>query len=129
VYYFLWPLVFDFIIVPNYGSTREGLFELGRVIEQGKIPITFPKGLVNPDDPTRHEPGIATLALQTERQILPAWIEGNENLRVKPSRATSNVHVYLGEPIQAKPTMSVEKLVEQVEMAFSQLEEFARSHT
>jgi long-chain acyl-CoA synthetase len=126
VYYLLWPLVFDFIIVPNYGLTREGLFELGRAIDKGKIPITFPKGLSNPNDPTRHEPGVATLALQTERQILPAWIEGNQNLRVKPSRTASKVNLYLGEPIQPRPSLSVEKLVEQVEAAFDQLAEFAR---
>jgi len=128
VYYLLWPLVFDFIIVPNYGLTREGLFELGRAIDKGKIPITFPKGLYNPEDPTRHEPGVATLALQTGRQILPAWIEGNENLRVKPSRFPSKVNLYLGQPVQPNPSSSVEQLVEQLEVAFDQLAEFARLH-
>jgi hypothetical protein len=126
VYYLLWPLVFDFIIVPNYGWTREGLFEFGRAMDRGKIPVTFPKGLYSPDDPPRHEPGVATLALQTGGPVLPVWMEGNGNLRVKPGRPPSKVDVYLGEPIQPDPAMPVEQLVEQLEAAFDRLAAIAR---
>jgi long-chain acyl-CoA synthetase len=126
-YYLLWPLVFNFVIVPNFGSTRLGMFEFGQFIDKEAIAMTFPKELVDPENPERHAPGVATIAVQSQTAILPAWIEGNESLTVRPRRSPPQVRVFLGEPIKPKPSMPVEELVQSLESAFHTLEEFAQS--
>jgi long-chain acyl-CoA synthetase len=126
-YYLLWPLVFNFVIVPNFGSTRRGMFEFGQFLDGDAIAITFPKELIDPENPGRHAPGVATMAIQSQTTILPAWIDGNESLTVKPRRHPPQVRVFLGEPLKPKPAMAVGELVQSLEAAFQTLENFAQS--
>ena len=121
-YYVLWPLSFSFVILPNYGSTREGLSELGRWIDRGYSPITFPKGLAPPGRPNpRHEPGIAVMALQTRVPIVPVWLSGNDDLRLGPRRNPPVVTVTIGAPIGAGVRRAPEELIAEVETAFDHL--------
>jgi long-chain acyl-CoA synthetase len=121
-YHLLWPLAFEFAIVPNYGSTREGLHELGRALDRGLSPIAFPKGLAPPGAPNpRHEPGMAVLAVQSETPVVPAWLEGNDGLSVVPRGRRAHVRVRFGEPIAVRSTTSPEDVVERVERAYAEL--------
>jgi long-chain acyl-CoA synthetase len=121
-YHVLWPLVFGFVILPNFGSTREGLNELGRLIDRGISPITFPKGLAPPGEPNpRHEPGIALMAIQTGRTILPVWLAGNDRLRVWAPHDPSRVLVRVGTPIEASPESSTDEVVARIEAEFERL--------
>jgi long-chain acyl-CoA synthetase len=125
-YYLLWPMVFEFVIVPNFGPTREGLYELGRYIDRGYSPITFPKGLTPPGGSNpEHEAGMAHMALQTGLPILPLWIQGNENLQIRPKsilrRRPDRLSVWIGEPVRPEPFLSAEKVVDRVEAAFARL--------
>jgi 1-acyl-sn-glycerol-3-phosphate acyltransferase len=110
------------VILPNFGSTREGLHELGRLIDSGMSPITFPKGLAPPGEPNpRHEPGIALMAIQAGRPVLPVWLVGNDCLRVWAPRHPSRVLVRIGAPIEAGPESSIDELVARIEAAFERL--------
>ncbi|MGH2537014.1 MAG: AMP-binding protein [Candidatus Promineifilaceae bacterium] len=122
-YYLLWPLVFEFVIVPNSGSTRQGLLELGRAIGRGYSPITFPKGLVPPDKVggPKHEPGMAAVALETGLSILPVWLEGHHDLTVWPLARRPRLKVCLGEPLKTGPWLTPGQVVAQVEAAFRAL--------
>jgi long-chain acyl-CoA synthetase len=121
-YRVLWPLVFSFVIVPNFGSTRIGLYDLGRAIDVGMTPISFPQGLVPYGESNgRHQPGIAMMALETGLPIVPVWIISSGRLRVWPGRIRPHVMVRMGEPIVTAPTMTVDGIVERIEAAFNVL--------
>ena len=121
-YHLLWPMVFQFAIVPNYGSTGEGLQELGTAIDRGLSPISFPKGLAPPGQPNpRHEPGIAELATQTELPVVPVWLDGNDELGVLPGRRRPRVTVRFGELIPVGPRTEPNEVVERVEAAYELL--------
>jgi long-chain acyl-CoA synthetase len=121
-YHLLWPMVFEFAIVPNFGSTREGLQELGRAIDRGLSPISFPKGLAPPgQDNPRHEQGVVALATQTELPVVPVWIDGNDELRVLPRRRRPRVTVRFGDVIPVGPQTGPGEVVERVESAFEVL--------
>jgi long-chain acyl-CoA synthetase len=120
-YHLLWPLAFEFAIVPNYGSTRIGLNELGRALDRGLSAISFPKGLAPPGRPNpRHEPGMAAIAVQSETPIVPAWLEGNDDLAVF-RRGRPRVTVRFGDPIAVRAPMTPDEVVERVEHAFTAL--------
>lgn len=117
-YYLLWPLVFEFAIVPNYGATRQGLYDLGCFLERGHSLIAFPKGLVPPgEDNPQHEAGYVAVALQAGVPIVPIWIEGNDHLQERSQR----VNVRVGDPLAISPWMAVGDVVAQVEEAIQQL--------
>jgi 1-acyl-sn-glycerol-3-phosphate acyltransferase len=121
-YNVLWPLVFEFAIVPNFGSTREGLQELGRAISRGLSPISFPKGLAPPGSPNpRHEAGIASLATQTETPVVPIWLEGNDELRVLSRGRRPKVRVHFGDPIPVGWRTAPAEIVDRVELAYEAL--------
>jgi len=121
-YNVLWPLVFEFAIVPNFGSTREGLQELGRAIGRGLSPISFPKGLAPPGSPNpRHEAGIASLATQTETPVVPVWLEGNDELRVLSHGRRPRVRVHFGDPIPVGWRTAPAEIVDRVELAYEAL--------
>jgi long-chain acyl-CoA synthetase len=121
-YHALWPAVFEFVIVPNYGSTREGLQELGRAIDRGLSAISFPKGLAPPGRPNpRHETGVAQLAIDTETPVVPVWLEGNDGLGLLPGRRRPQVTVRFGAAIRVRPQTSPAELVGQVEVAYDRL--------
>jgi long-chain acyl-CoA synthetase len=125
-YYLLWPLVFDFVIVPNFGSTRTGLHHLGKYIEKGYSPITFPKGLAPPGrENLRHEPGMAMMALQTGLPILPIWIQGNDHLQISPQRMPDRLTVRIGKPVPVHPNMTSNQVVTEVEKRFQNLGDMA----
>src|SRR5262249_9522540 len=64
------PLVFAFVVLTPHGRTRDGLLELGRLLDLGWSPLTFPKGLFfEGADAVRHDPGIALLALETQTPV------------------------------------------------------------
>jgi 1-acyl-sn-glycerol-3-phosphate acyltransferase len=121
-YHVFWPLAFEFAIVPNYGSTRVGLNELGSALDRGLSAISFPKGLAPPDRPNpRHEPGMAAIAIQSETPIVPAWLEGNDELAVLPRHGRPHVTVRFGAPIEVRARMTPDEVVERVEEAFAAL--------
>jgi len=121
-YHVLWPLVFEFAIVPNFGSTRAGLDELGRAIDRGLSPISFPKGLAPPGVPNpRHEGGVALLATQTETPVVPVWLEGNDELHALPGRGRPTVSVHFGDEIRVGSRTTAGEVVERVEAAYEML--------
>ena len=121
-YHLLWPLVFSFVIVPNFGSTRAGLYDLGQAIDAGMTTISFPWGLVAyGESNAHHQPGIAMMALETGLPIVPVWIASCGRLPVWPRRNRPRVIVRVGEPIAVVPTMTVEGVVERIEAAFDVL--------
>jgi hypothetical protein len=126
-YYLLWPLVFDFVIIPNFGSTRQGLLELGRYIGGGYSPITFPRALEPPNAATaRHEPGMAAVAQETGLPILPIWLQGHHKMQVRPRRPRPAIQIWIGQPLPADPSLSAAEMVARVEAAFGRLAERAR---
>jgi long-chain acyl-CoA synthetase len=121
-YHLLWPLVSSFVILPRFGGTRAGLQELGRLIDRGHTPITFPKGLAPPGEPNpRHEPGIATIAVQIGLPVVPVWLAGNDDLRVWPCRGGNRVAARVGAAIPVPPATAVPDLVAHIEAAFAEL--------
>jgi long-chain acyl-CoA synthetase len=121
-YHLLWPLVFSFVILPRFGGTREGLQELGRLVDRGLSPIAFPKGLAPPGEAgPRHESGIALMAVQTGLPVVPVWLAGNDALRVRPRRGAARVVVRVGAPIPVGPATRVPELVARIEAAFDGL--------
>ena len=121
-YHLLWPLVFEFAVVPRFGSTREGLRELGRALDRGLSPIAFPKGLAPPGEPNpRHDAGVAALAVETETPVVPVWLEGNDELHALPRRSRPHVTVRVGEAIDVAPGLDPGELVERVESAYAAL--------
>jgi long-chain acyl-CoA synthetase len=127
-YHLLWPLVFGFVIVPNAGDTRAGLFELGRAIDRGLSPLAFPKGLAPPgEDNPRHEPGIALMAIQTGLPVVPVRIEGNDGLTLRPGRSRPAVTVRVGAALAVSPSAAVADVVEGLEAAFARLSAAARA--
>jgi long-chain acyl-CoA synthetase len=121
-YYLLLPLVFNFAIVPNFGTTRAGLYDMARLLDQGRNLLTFPKGLfLGPEDARRHDPGVAVLALQTQLPILPIWLEGNDDFRLRPPRNPRPVTVRFGEPIDVAPGLTPGDVVDRLEAAFKRL--------
>jgi long-chain acyl-CoA synthetase len=121
-YYALMPLCFDFAIIPNYGSTRAGLYELGRAIERGLSPIVFPRGLAPPGtDNRRHEPGVAMMAIESGLPLIPVVIEGNDHLRVWPAGRRARVTVRLGTPLAVGPGADAADLIERLEAAYDRL--------
>jgi long-chain acyl-CoA synthetase len=121
-YYVALPLTFAFVILPQRTATRDGLFQLGRLLDLGYNPITFPKGLFTGDrDTDRHDPGVAMIALETQTPILPVWIEHNDSLRVFPQGRRRRPTVRFGDLIPITPTLARDQLVRQVETAFRKL--------
>lgn len=121
-YHLLWPLVFPFVILPNFGSTREGMHELGRLIDRGITPMAFPKGLAPPGQPNpRHEPGIAVMAMQTGLPVVPVWLTGTDDLTVWPARHRPRISVRIGAPLPPAPDGSADELVARIEAAFTVL--------
>jgi 1-acyl-sn-glycerol-3-phosphate acyltransferase len=120
-YYALVPLIFSFAILPSFGTTRAGLYETGRLLENGYSPITFPKGFYfSEQDAQRHDLGVALLAIQTQSPILPAWLSGNDDLDLCPGRRRQ-VTVHFGEPVLTKSDTTIDQVVEEVERAFASL--------
>lgn len=122
VYHTLWPLLFEFAIVPNFGSTRIGLEELGAALDRGVSAISFPKGLAAPGVPNeRHEEGVAWVAIDAAAPVVPVWIEGNDDLRVSPSRSRPRLIVRFGEMMETGPAVSAADVVCHVEAEFRRL--------
>jgi len=114
-YYLLWPLGFSFVVMPDFGATRTGLYELGQLIEHGCCPLTFPSGW------DRGGGWVALMALQMALPIVPVWIEGNEDLRILPRREIPRLRVRVGRPIRVNPAMTARQLIDRVEEALNGL--------
>lgn len=128
-YYIQLPLIYRYALLPGFGKTREGLYELGFLLDRGYLPITFPKGLFMADrDTQRHDQGIARLAIETQRKVLPVWINGNDEFDLDLRQRQRTKSVYLGQPIAVAPTTDVQDLIDQVEEQFMLLEIFATHH-
>ncbi len=122
VYYVLWPLLFEFAIVPNFGSTRVGLQDLGAALDRGVSAISFPKGLAPPGVANeRHEQGVACVALDAAAPVVPVWIDGNDDLRVAPRRDRPRLTVRFGEPLASRPGVTPGDVVAHVETEFRRL--------
>jgi long-chain acyl-CoA synthetase len=122
MYGLILPLSFDFVILPHAGTTRYGLYDLGRLIDQGRSPLTFPKGLfMGPDDLRRHDPGVAMIALETQTPVLPVWLEQNDGFNERRRGRRRPVVVRVGELIAVTRATSREELVERIESAFNEL--------
>jgi 1-acyl-sn-glycerol-3-phosphate acyltransferase len=107
------------VILPHGGTTRYGLYDLGRHIDRGGSPLTFPKGLFfSADDLGRHDPGVAMIALETQTPVLPVWLVGNDGFaegRRQP------VGVRVGEPIPVTQATTREELIGRIESAWEDL--------
>ena len=114
------PLSFDFVILPHSGTTRYGLYVLGRLIDAGSCPLTFPKGLfMSPDDLVRHDQGVAMIALETQTPVLPVWLVDNDGF--DEGRRT-RVGVRVGDLIPVTPATTREELIGRIESAWAALE-------
>jgi 1-acyl-sn-glycerol-3-phosphate acyltransferase len=103
---------------------REGFWEICSSIDQGWSPIMFPKGLLfHQEDAQRHDPGLALIAIQTGLPIIPAWLDGNDELKLGLKRPRDRVAVRFGEPIVVSPVMTPAHVVRIVEERFSLLAE------
>jgi long-chain acyl-CoA synthetase len=121
-YHMLWPLLFEFAIVPPFGSTREGLDELGRALDRGLTAISFPKGLAGPDRPNPvHGTGVALLAVQSATPVVPVWIDGNDELAVLPRRPRPRLTVRFGDVVEVDGRTEPDDIVARVEAAYAAL--------
>jgi hypothetical protein len=120
-YYLFLPILFNFSILPHFGKTREGLLDLGGLMDRGYCPITFPRGLRwGPDpDETRHDPGAALMALQTQTPILPVTIESSHRLDFQPKLNPSPIIVKFAEPVNVTPDLTRQQVIDRVEKAFT----------
>ena len=122
VYHLLWPLLFEFAIVPNFGSTRVGLQEIGAALDRGVSAISFPKGLAPPGVANeRHEQGVACVALDAAAPVVPVRIDGNDELRVAPRRRRLRLTVRFGTPLASGPGITPGDVVDHVEAEFRRL--------
>ena len=121
-YHLLWPLLFEFAIVPPFGSTREGLDELGRALDRGLSAISFPKGLAPPGRPNPvHGTGVALLAVQSAMPVVPVWIDGNDELAALPRRPLARITVRFGEVVDVDGRTEPDDVVARVEAAYAEL--------
>jgi len=119
MYRLILPLSFDFVILPHSGTTRYGLYDLGRHIDRGSSPLTFPKGLfLSPDDLRRHDPGVAMIAIETQTPVLPVWLVDNDGFDEGRRR---RVGVRIGSPIPVTQATTREELIGGIESAWEEL--------
>ena len=119
MYRLILPLSFDFVILPHSGTTRYGLYDLGKHIDRGSSPLTFPKGLfMSADDLRRHDPGVAMIAIETQTPVLPVWLVDNDGFDEGRRR---RVGVRIGSPIPVTQATTRDELVGRIESAWEEL--------
>ena len=110
-----------------HGRTREGLFEAARRIDRGRILLSFPKGLAffgNPE-PDRHALGIARLAIESGRPILPVHIENHASFEWQWRRPRRCIGVFFGAPMQPALDAAPADIAASVESSFARLRQLA----
>jgi long-chain acyl-CoA synthetase len=105
-YYIGLPALFPFTVLKPYGRTREGLIDAARHLDRGRILLSFPMGLsyAGKPGPDRVAPGIARLAIEAGRPIVPVYIDSREcSFDWHWRRPRERVAVFFGAPITVPP--------------------------
>jgi long-chain acyl-CoA synthetase len=131
-YYVGLPALFTFTVLQPHGRTREGLLDAARRIDRGRVLLSFPKGLAfygNPR-PDYHALGIARLAIETGRPILPVHLETQAvSFDWRWRRPRQRIRARFGVPIAAPVDGSAAQLASDVEAAFNRLRDQAAAST
>jgi 1-acyl-sn-glycerol-3-phosphate acyltransferase len=131
-YYLGLPALFPFTLLKPHGRTREALFDAARRIDRGRILLSFPKGLSffgNPE-PDRHALGIAKLAIESGRPILPVHLESRHaSFDWQWHRPRQRIGVFFGVPVQPAIDAAPENIAAAVETSFARLRDLANRAT